>query len=139
MPSDTIVSPPSETIKKFEASLQIIKNRFCKLQWDLDLKESYIKYLENEILIRDGKLDPLRQEISNIKERLEKTLRDSESRENYIDYLEKWLVIFQDEIDKLNEKIKILILYKNGNDNIDRFEEETESRISNSSLLCNMA
>ena len=44
--------------------------------------------------------------------------------------MEKRLVIFQDEIDKLNEKIKILILYKNGNDNIDRFEE---------SLLCNMA
>ncbi|CAG8592163.1 20673_t:CDS:2 [Cetraspora pellucida] len=86
---------------------------------DLDLKESYIKYLENKILIRDRELDSLRQEIFDIKEWLEKTLRDSESRENYIDYLEKQLVIFQDKIDKLNEKIKILILYKNGNDNID--------------------
>ncbi|CAG8813501.1 6916_t:CDS:2, partial [Cetraspora pellucida] len=61
MPSDTIVSLSSETIKKFEASLQIIKNRFYKLQWDLDLKEK----------------------------RLEKILRDSESQEDYIDYLKK--------------------------------------------------
>ncbi|CAG8673880.1 3548_t:CDS:1, partial [Ambispora leptoticha] len=42
-----------------EDSLQIIKNRFCKLQQDLALKEDYIKYLEKEILIRDGDLDPL--------------------------------------------------------------------------------
>ena len=117
MPSDTIVSPPSETIKKFEASLQIIKNRFCKLQWDLVLKEDYIKYLEKEILIRDEELDPLRQEISDIKEQLEKALRDSKSRENYVNYLEQRLVIFQDKIDKLNEKI--LISHKNSYDTID--------------------
>ena len=125
---DTIVFSFSKTIKKFKASLQIIKNRFCKLQWDLDLKESYIKYLENEILIRDGELDPLRQKISDIKEQLEKALRDSKSRENYVDYLEQRLVIFQDKIDKLNEKI--LILYKNSNDTIEMAQPPGSPRLS---------
>ncbi|CAG8476195.1 24349_t:CDS:2 [Cetraspora pellucida] len=60
MPSNTIVSPPSKTIKKFKASLQIIKNQFCKLQQDLALKEDYIKYLEKEILIQDKDLDLLK-------------------------------------------------------------------------------
>ncbi|RIB28848.1 hypothetical protein C2G38_2156803 [Gigaspora rosea] len=66
MPSNMVVSPPSKTIKKFEASLQIIKNRVCKLQQDLVSKKDYINYLEKEISIRNAELDPLRLEISNL-------------------------------------------------------------------------
>ncbi|CAJ0629850.1 13646_t:CDS:2 [Entrophospora sp. SA101] len=57
----------SPRIKQFEDSLEIIKKRFGKLQQDLVLKEDYIKYLEKEILIRNEKLDPLRQQFLILK------------------------------------------------------------------------
>ncbi|CAG8540367.1 590_t:CDS:2 [Cetraspora pellucida] len=124
------MSPSSETIKKFEASLQIIKNQFCKLQWDLDLKENYIKYLENNILIRDKELNSLQQKISDIKEY---SITTAPILNNIVDYLNK---IF-DADERLEKLVLEIYLQANAckyNENIDIFISQLSSYLAGTEL-----
>ncbi|RIB15569.1 hypothetical protein C2G38_2192057 [Gigaspora rosea] len=63
MPSDTIVSSPSETIKKFEASLQIIKNQLEKDLKCSKSQENFIDYMEKLLVDYQNEIDKLNEKI----------------------------------------------------------------------------